>query len=84
MSNISFRESVLVSGTVTSSESSAKCTVKAIKISVPKLDLWEYVSAEVFEAPAELPDGAYDVVFEGRKMKVNKVAGTWQARPLYS
>ena len=84
MSNISIREAVLVSGVVTSDSGSATCTVRAIKVSIPKLDLWEYVSADVFRAPSELPDGAYDVVFDGRKMKVQKVAGTWQARPLYS
>jgi hypothetical protein len=84
MSNISIRESVLVPGTVGSSEGSATCTVKATKITIPRLDVWEYVSAEVFQAPAELPDGAYEVIFDGRKMKVEKVAGSWQARPLYS
>lgn len=48
------------------------------------LDVWEYVSTEILQAPNDLPDGAYEVSFEGRKMKVKKVAGIWQSEPLYS
>jgi hypothetical protein len=55
----------------------AHCTVRAVKVSLPKLDVWEYVSADIAHAPTELPLGAYDVCFEGRKMRVNKTARGW-------
>ena len=75
---ISSREVVLLSGTLKGATHEAPCTVKAIKVSLPSLDIWEYVSADIEQAPSELPDGAYSVSFEGRTMKVKKVAGNWQ------
>jgi hypothetical protein len=52
----------------------AHCTVRTVKVSLPRLDDWEYVSADIAQAPTELPLGTYDVSFEGRKMRVNKTA----------
>ena len=74
---ISSREAVLLSGTLKGATHEAPCTVKAIKVSLPNLDIWEYVSADIAQAPFELPDGTYNVSFEGRTMKVKKVAGNW-------
>jgi len=53
--------------------------VRAVKVSILKLDIWEYVAANIAHAPSELPDGAYNVSFEGRIMKVKKIAGNWEA-----
>jgi len=55
----------------------AQCVVRAVKVSLPKLDIWEYVAADIAEAPSELPAGAYEVMFEGRKAKVHKTARGW-------
>jgi hypothetical protein len=55
------------------------CMVRAVKVSLPNLDIWEYVSADIAQTSFELPDGAYNVSFEGRMMKVNKIAGNWVA-----
>lgn len=74
---ISSREVVMLSGTLKGANHEAPCTVRAIKVSLPNLDIWEYVSAAIAQAPSELPDGAYNVSFEGRTMKVRKVAGNW-------
>jgi len=48
-----------------------------VKVSVPKLDIWEYVKAEVFEAPEELPHGSYEMNFEGGKVRVRKSFDGW-------
>ena len=75
---VSIREAVLLSGTLRGMNYEAPCTIRAVKVSLLKLDVWEYVSANVVQASSELPNGAYNVIFEGRTMKVNKVAGAWQ------
>jgi len=51
--------------------------VRAVKVSLPKLDVWEYVKADITDAPTELPLGAYELSYEGRKMRVNKTARGW-------
>jgi hypothetical protein len=52
--------------------------VRAVKVSIPRLDVSEYVKAEIAEAPTHLPEGHYELTFAGRKMKANRVAGDWQ------
>jgi hypothetical protein len=55
------------------------CMVRAVKVSLANLDILKYVSADIIRAPSELPDGAYNVSFDGRTMKVKKIAGNWEA-----
>lgn len=74
------REAMLVSGTLNGMNQQLPCMVRAVKVSLPNLDILEYVRADIAQAPSELPDGAYDVCFEGRVMKVKKFAGHWEAR----
>ncbi|HMH13924.1 MAG TPA: hypothetical protein VK578_12525 [Edaphobacter sp.] len=74
----SIREAVLVSGTLKGMNQQVPCMVRAVKVSLLKLDIWEYVAANIVQAPSELPDGGYDVSFEGRSMKVRKIAGSWE------
>ena len=38
-------------------------TVRVVKVSLPNLEIWEYVRADITKAPADLPLGAYDVSF---------------------
>jgi hypothetical protein len=74
---VSIREAVLLPGVLKGANLEAPCTVRAVKVSLIKLDIWEYVAAEIAYA-SDLPDGDYSVSFEGRTMKVTKFAGTWQ------
>jgi hypothetical protein len=76
---VSIREAVLVSGTLKGMNHEVPCVVRAVKISLPNLDILKWVRADITHAPLELPDGAYDVSFEGRTMKVKKSAGNWEA-----
>jgi len=73
----SIREAVLVQGVLRGMDLEAQCVVRAIKVSLPKLDVWEYVKADITNAPTELPLGAYELSYEGRKMRVNKTARGW-------
>ena len=65
-------------GILKSATLQSTCVVRAIKVTIPKLDVWEYVKADVHEAPAYLPDGRYELAFEGRRMKADKLAGSWR------
>ena len=79
MSAVSIREAVLLDGVLKGMNLEVPCTVRAVKVSLPNLEIWEYVRADIAQAPSELPFGAYDVRFEGRTMKVKKTAGGWIA-----
>ena len=47
------------------------------KVSLPLLNIWEYVKCDIHLAPENLPDGPYEVSFEGRTTHVKKVDGDW-------
>jgi hypothetical protein len=74
----STRDVVLLQGVLKQMKSEMPCSVRAVKVCLWTLGISEYVSAEVADAPSELPDGLYQVAFEGRSMKVQKIAGHWQ------
>jgi len=75
--SVSIREAVLLPGVLRGMNLEARCTVRAVKVSLPRLDVWEYVAADVVQAPNDLPAGAYEVSFEGRKVKVHKSERGW-------
>jgi hypothetical protein len=55
--------------------------VSAVKVSLPLLNVWEYVTCDIHLAPEDLPDGPYKVTFEGRTMQVKKLYGDWLDGP---
>ena len=79
MGSVSFREAVLLDGILKGMDVEVSCTVRAVKVSLPQLDIWEYVRADIAQAPTELPLGAYEVTFEGRTIQVRKTVAGWVA-----
>jgi hypothetical protein len=77
--NPSIREFVTLAGILKGQNMELPCTVSAAKVSIPNLDIWEYVSAEVADAPSALPDGRYELQFEGRRMNTMKHGGRWDS-----
>lgn len=77
--SFSVREAVLVPGVLKGMNLEAQCVVRAVKVSLPKLDVWEYVKADITNAPSDLPLGAYEVSFEGRQMRVSKTVQGWRS-----
>ena len=73
----SIREAVILDGVLRGMNLEARCAIRAVKVSLPKLDVWEYVAADVVQAPNDLPSGTYEVLFEGRKVRVHKTAHGW-------
>ena len=55
----------------------AECTVSAVKVSPPQLNIWEYVKCDSRLAPEDLPDGRYEVTFEGKTMGVKLLDAFW-------
>ena len=77
--NPSFREAVFLSGTLANSTLRSRCIVRATKVTIPKLGITEYVKADVALAPPFMPDGEYELHFEGRRMRVMNAAGQWSS-----
>ena len=77
-------ENVLVSGTLTKSGAVARCIVRVRKVSNPKLNVTEYVRADVALAPPNLPDGDYEMHFEGRSVKVKESCGSLVSEAFYA
>jgi hypothetical protein len=75
--SVSVREAVIVEGVLRGMNLEAQCLVRAVKVSLLKLDVWEYVKADIKHAPSDLPLGAYELTFEGRKMRVRKTVQGW-------
>jgi|ERR1035437_3154345 hypothetical protein len=69
----SHRETVIPKGHLEGMGHEAGCTVGAVKVSLPLLNIWEYVRCSIHHAPVDLPDGQHQVTFEGRTMQVKKL-----------
>jgi hypothetical protein len=78
----SYRESLMLQGKLMGMGYDAPCTLSAVKVSLPQLNVLEYVRCEILDAPHDLPDGQYFVAFEGRMAGVRKMNGEWdECRP---
>ena len=73
------REQVILNGVLKGMGRETPCTVLATKVSLPQLNVFEYIHCDIYRAQQDLPDGQYDVWFEGRKMQVKKEQGTWRS-----
>lgn len=73
----SHRETVMMTGRLKGMGREAECAVSAVKVSLPHLNIWEYVNCDIHLAPENLPDGRYDVTFEGKTMAVKLLDGFW-------
>ena len=71
------RETVMMAGRLKGMGREAECTVSSEKVTLPQLNIWEYVKCDIYLAPEDLPDGPYQVTFEGRTMQIKKLDGDW-------
>jgi hypothetical protein len=76
------RESILVRGRLIGMGHNTPCLLNAIRLSLPELNVSEYVKCEVLQAPSGLPDGRYEAWFEDRNMEIRKFDGLWVAGEL--
>ena len=75
-------QTVLLSGLLKRPGVIATCLVKAERTIKPQPEEWEYVKADVANAPHLLPDGDYELQFESRKVKVKKQGKRWISRSI--
>ena len=80
--NASIGERVLLPGTLAKPGVVGNCIVRAVKVTIPKLGISEYVDAELALAPPHLPDGQYELHFDNRMLKVMNAAGIWASNDL--
>lgn len=79
----STRENVLIPGKlITDSGALADCLVRGIRVTIPKLNLTEYIQADVALTSPHLANGDYELHFDGRVMKVKNSAGHWSSDDL--
>jgi hypothetical protein len=55
----------------------AECTVSAVKVFAASAQHWGIRQLRRHFAPENLPDGQYEVTFEGRTIQVKKLDGVW-------
>jgi len=72
-----FREVVLLFGTLAKFGSIANCIVRATKVTTTSLLDSEYLDPDVVLAPPDLANGFYELQFEGRRMRARNNAGRW-------
>jgi hypothetical protein len=75
----SLHEFVRIPGRLFGAGRNVECTVFAQKKSLPGTDHYEYAHASIMGEPKDLPDGFYDVAFDGRTIKVQRMGGAWVA-----
>ena len=73
----SHRETVMIAGRLKGMRYEAGCMVNAVKVSLPQLNIWEYAKCDIHLAPKNLPNGSYEVSFEGRRMQAKRLDGYW-------
>jgi hypothetical protein len=70
-------ERVVVAGHLTGMGRSEDCKVGAIKVSLAGTNLYEYTRVLVFDTATDLPDGEYELIFSGTRVKVKRINGAW-------
>lgn len=73
----SHRENVMLSGRLRGMGRDADCTVRAEKVSLPGTNQSKYANFTIHEEPKDLPDGQYDVTFEHRAARLQRLNGVW-------
>ena len=72
------REIVVLSGRLTGMGREARCTLNAVKVSLPGTNISRFVRWRIHHAPSDLPEGQYRVTFEGETLAFQKRGGVWR------
>ena len=71
------RESVTLPGSLRGLGRAATCTIIAEKVSLPGTNLYEYARLLISDEPKDLPDGRYNLVYEGGTVPLQLHRGAW-------
>jgi hypothetical protein len=72
-------ENVTLPGRLVGAGRAVECSVCLVKVSLPGTAIFEYIHPIIHDAPADLPDGFYDLTFGGKAEKVQRQRGAWIA-----
>jgi hypothetical protein len=73
------RESVMLAGRLNGMGREFECTISALKVPLPGAGDYEYARLIIFDAYEPIPDGPYDLTFDGRTVLVERQNGAWLA-----
>jgi hypothetical protein len=76
---MSHREIKVMSGHLKGMGREAKCLVSAVQVSMPGTNVSHYAKCKIQNAPDDLPEGSYQVTFDGQTENVKKSNGFWLA-----
>ena len=71
------RELVMLDGRLNGMGRELACTISALRVSMTDTSVYEYERLMIFDAYEALPDGRYDLTFEGRTISVERRNGAW-------
>jgi len=71
------RQDVELDGILLQKSLRKPCRVRAVRIFLSELNFDVFVKTQVIEIGAELPDGLYELCFEGRSFRIVKAGGVW-------
>jgi hypothetical protein len=70
----------MLSGVLRGMGREEKCIVSATEVSLPGIPS-EYTKCSIHQAPSDLPEGHYEVEYEGRIARIQKFQGMWVTAP---
>jgi len=73
----SLREHVVLLGYLMGMDRQVECKVSAFEVSLPDGDSDDYALVMISDAPKDLPDGRYRLIFDGRVIPVQRHNGAW-------
>ncbi len=73
------RENVVLAGRLIGMGREEDCTLNAQKVTLPGIIISHFSKCNVHNAPSDLPDGEYLVIFEGGMIPFHKHGGVWEA-----
>jgi hypothetical protein len=73
------REVVVLSGRLRGMGREAACTLNAVKVSLPGTVVSHFAKCNIHQAPSDLPDGKYELTFDGERVLFEKRNAVWRA-----
>jgi hypothetical protein len=76
---MSHREITIMNGILKGMGREEVCRVSGVKVSMPGTTVSHFAKLQITNAPNDLPEGHYEVTFNGQTDKVRKTNGFWLA-----
>lgn len=71
------RESIFIPGRLIGMGRLAECVLRAERVTARGSDVCEYRRIVIEDAPADLPEGRYELAFDAQVRVVQRLCGKW-------